>query len=290
MQKRIPTKSVALALSLCCTGAVLAANVQTFELQTPAGPYHVEIRERSEGDERLLVQKNKKNLLDQTDHNFALIDPTSKEPNLGYTGSNLPLFDFDGNGTKDLIVRIWNGGAHCCYTYDIYSLANRASKIWHFSAGDGHMLTMPTNTGGLPIILIEDSTFRYWGAGVEVMPVVALRWQPDKIKVGAFKVDMDRMRSGKDKHPLPTEDQVKRSLKKKLTSDLTDYMLNLYYTGHGKEANKFLETVWPGNADIEKMGTASAFKHDFMKQLTTSPFFDAIESLNHGQVDFQAVK
>ncbi len=290
MQIRMLTKSVALALSLCFTGAVLAANVQTFELQTPAGPYHVEIRERSEGDERLLVQKNKKNLLDQVDHNFALIDPTSKEPNLGYTGSNLPLFDFDGNGTKDLIVRIWNGGAHCCYTYDIYSLANRASKIWHFSAGDGHMLTMPANSGGLPIILIEDSTFRYWGAGVDVMPVVALRWQPDKIKIGAFKVDMGRMRSGEDKHRLPSEDEVKRSLKKNFTSVLSDYMLNLYYTGHGKDANKFLETVWPGSANIEKMGTASAFKHDFMKQLTTSPFFDAIESLNHGQVDFQEVK
>ncbi len=290
MHTRILTKLFALILSLGSAPFALAANVQTFELQTPAGSYHVEIRERSEGDERLLVQKNKKNLLDQTEHNFALIDPTSKEPNLGYTGSNLPLFDFDGDGTKDLIVRIWNGGAHCCYTYDIYSLANRASKIWHFSAGDGHMLTMPANTGGLPILLIEDSTFRYWGAGVMVMPVVALRWQPDKIKVGAFKVDMDRMRSGKDKNPLPSEEEVKRSLKKNSTSDLCDYMLNLYYTGHAKEANKFLETVWPGNADVKKIGTAAAFKHDFMKQLTTSPFFDAIESLNHGQVDFQEVK
>lgn len=290
MQTRILIKSIALILALGSANSAFGANVQTYELQTPAGPYHVEIRERSEGDERLLVQKDKKNLLDQTEHNFALIDPTSKEPNLGYTGSNLPLFDFDGNGTKDLIVRIWSGGANCCYTYDFYSLANRVGKIWHFSAGDGHMLTMPANVGGLPIILIEDSTFRYWGAGVMVMPVVALRWQPDKIKVGAFKVDMDRMRSGKDKHPLPSEGEVKRSLKKHFTSDLCDYMLNLYYTGHGKEANKFLETVWPGNADVEKMGTAAAFKHDFMKQLTTSPFFDAIESLNHGQVDFQEVK
>ncbi len=290
MQTRILTKIVALILSLGIVDSALAANVQTFDLQTPNGPYHVEIRERSEGDERLLVQKDKKNLLDQTEHNFALIDPTSKEPNLGYTGSNLPLFDFDGNGTKDLIVRIWNGGAHCCYTYDIYSLANRASKIWHFSSGDGHMLTMPKSTSGLPIILIEDSTFRYWGVGVFVMPVVALRWQPDKVKVGAFKVDMDRMRSGKDKHPLPSVEQVKRSLKNELTNDLCDYMLNLYYTGHAKEANKFLETVWPGNANVEKMGTAAAFRHDFMKQLKTSPFFDAIETLNHGQVDFQEVK
>jgi len=290
MQTRILTKIVALFLSLGIVDSALAADVQTFDLQTPNGPYHVEIRERSEGDERLLVQKGKKNLLDQTEHNFALIDPTSKEPNLGYSGGSLPLFDFDGNGTKDLIVRIWNGGAHCCYTYDIYSLANRASKIWHFSAGDGHMLTMPTNTSGLPIILIEDSTFRYWGVGTFVMPVVALRWQPDKVKVGAFKVDLDRMRSGKDKHPLPTVEEVKRSLKNHSTNDLCDYMLNLYYTGHAKEANKFLETVWTGNADIEKMGTAAAFRHDFMKQLTTSPFFDAIETLNHGQVDFQEVK
>ncbi|MBS1956438.1 MAG: hypothetical protein JST89_19785 [Cyanobacteria bacterium SZAS-4] len=290
MQTRTLSKLIPLVVALCSTEASFAANVQTFELQTPSGPYHAEIRERTEGDERFLLQKNKKNLLDQVDHNFALIDPTAKEPNVGYTGSNLPLFDFDGDGTKDLIVRIWNGGAHCCYTYDIYSLGNRASKIWHFSAGDGHMLTMPTNAGGLPIILIEDSTFRYWGAGVEVMPVVVLRWQPDKIKVGAFKVDMDRQRSGKDKHPLPSEDEVKRSLKKGFTSVLCDYMLNQYYTGHGKDANKFLETVWPGNADIQKMGTAAAFKHDFMKQLTSSPFFDSIESLNHGQVDFQEVK
>jgi len=290
MQLRTLNKSIALALSLCSTSAVIAADVQTFDLKTPSGPYHVEIRERSEGDERFLVQKNKRNLLDQVAHNFALIDMTSKEPNLGYTGNNLPLFDFDGDGTKDLIVRIWNGGAHCCYTYDIYSLANRASKIWHFSAGDGHMLTTPSNVAGLPIILIEDSTFRYWGPGVMDMPVVALRWQPDKVKVGAFKVDMERQRSGKDKHPLPSVEDVKRSLKNDTTSELCGYMLNLYYTGHAKDANKFLETVWAANADIKKMGTATAFQRDFIKQLTTSPFFDAIESLNQGQVDFLEVK
>jgi|688.fasta_scaffold60574_3 hypothetical protein len=273
--------------SLVCPSvrSVCAADLQTFELQTPAGHYHVEIRERSDGDQRFLLQKDKKNLLDQTAHNFALIDPTSKEPNLGYEGSNLPLFDIDGSGTKDLIVRTWNGGAHCCYTYDIYSLSNRASKIWHFSASDGHMLTMPPNVAGLPIILIEDATFRYWGVGVAEMPVVALRWQN-----GQFRVDLDRMRSGKDKHPLPSVEEVKEYLKKGATAVLSDYMLNLYYTGHAKEANSFLETAWNSSADIKKMGSAKAFKHDFMKQMLLSPFFDDIETLNHAQVDFQEVK
>ncbi len=74
MQTRLVTLFLALALSACGTVPVLAANVQTFELQTPAGAYHVEIRERTEGDERLLVQKNKKSLLDQVEHNFALIE------------------------------------------------------------------------------------------------------------------------------------------------------------------------------------------------------------------------
>lgn len=156
------TLAITALLSLC-TVCANAADLQTFELQTPAGHYHVEIRERNDGDQRFLLQKDRKNLLDQTAHNFALVDPTSKEPNLGYEGSNLPLFDFDGSGTKDLIVRTWNGGAHCCYTYDIYSLSNKASRIWHFDAGDGHMLTSPSNVSGLPVILIEDATFRYWG-------------------------------------------------------------------------------------------------------------------------------
>lgn len=265
--------------------SALAANVQSFDLSTPAGPFHVEIRERTEGDERILVQKNKKNLLDQTAHKFALIDVTSKEPNLGYTGSNLPLFDFDGNGTKDLIVRTWSGGAHCCYTYDVYSLANKVSRIWHYNASDGHMLTMPSDVTGLPIILVEDATFRYWGQGVDVMPVVALRWQKDK-----FRADLERMRSGKDKHPLPTVETVKKSLKNGNTGDLCDYMLNLYYTGHGKDANNFLDGVWNANADIKKMGSATAFRRDFMKQMVSSPFFEDLENLNHGQVDFQEVK
>lgn len=275
----------ALALELCAFEKVSAANVQSFELPTSAGQFHVEIRERSEGDERLLVQKGKKNMLDQTAHNFALIDPTSKDPNLGYTGTSLPLFDFDGDGTKDLIVRAWNGGAHCCYTYDIYSLSNKVSRIWHFDASDGHMLTMPSNVSGLPIILIEDATFRYWGQGVMVMPVVALRWQKDK-----FRVDLERMRSGKDKHPLPSVEAVRQSLRKGQTDELSDYMLNLYYSGHGKDANNFLDSVWSSNADVKKMGSAAAFKRDFMTRMVSSPFFEDIENLNHGQVDFLEVK
>ncbi|HEY9685053.1 MAG TPA: hypothetical protein V6C89_03550 [Drouetiella sp.] len=278
------TLAITALLSLC-TVCANAADLQTFELQTPAGHYHVEIRERNDGDQRFLLQKDRKNLLDQTAHNFALVDPTSKEPNLGYEGSNLPLFDFDGSGTKDLIVRTWNGGAHCCYTYDIYSLSNKASRIWHFDAGDGHMLTSPSNVSGLPVILIEDATFRYWGAGVTDMPVVALRWQS-----GKFKVDLERMRSGRDKNPQPSVEEVKEYLKKGTTSVLSGYMLNLYYSGHAKEANTFLESVWNGCADVKKMGSAKAFKHDFLKQMLSSPFFDDIETLNHGQVDFQEVK
>ncbi|HEY9713959.1 MAG TPA: hypothetical protein V6C72_10845, partial [Chroococcales cyanobacterium] len=93
--------------------------------------------------QRLYIRKRWKPMLDVSGYGYALVDPAADQPNLGYEGpSPPPLYDLTGDGIHDLVIRLWTGGAHCCYTYDIYSLDAKFKHIWHFSAGDGHMLTM----------------------------------------------------------------------------------------------------------------------------------------------------
>lgn len=237
------------------------------------GQFKIQIKERSgESHKRLLITRGKRVLLDQSAYNIALVDPASDEPNLGFSGpGQLKLFDLTGDGIKEIIIRQWSGGAHCCYTYDIYSLDARLSHIGHFALGDGHMLTMLSTKKRL-ILILEDSTFRYWRSNVCEFPKVPLIWRSHKF-VADLAV-MKKLNAVKLDDKLVDELKVKSS--EKTWEPFYHTLVRLYYSGRADKGRQLMERF---HAPDE---TAVELRKSFVNQLKRSQFYKNLSELNAG--------
>jgi hypothetical protein len=56
-----------------------------------------------------------------------VVEPDPRETIEGWVPGT-PL-DLDKDGSEDLVLRIYSGGAHCCYSYQIYSLGKFLKKL-----------------------------------------------------------------------------------------------------------------------------------------------------------------
>jgi hypothetical protein len=100
--------------------------------------------------------------------------------------SSIQVVDLDGDGEPEVIVDLYTGGAHCCFTSQIYSLISAgpgglaptyAMKEHNFF-DPGYTLT-DVNGDGIPEFKSADGRFAYAissyaGSG---MPIQILRWQ-----------------------------------------------------------------------------------------------------------------
>jgi hypothetical protein len=221
--------------------------------------------------QRLVIRSKNRTVLDQTAHNFAVVDPFSAIPNLGLDHARLLVNDLTGDGKQSLIIRTWSGGAHCCYSYDIYSVTDSLKKIWHFDAHDGHMLTARKNQKSLPTLYIEDATFRYWGVCVPIMPVVALEWNGRTFAPVHSKMI----------HKLDVQDNQKatmsflKSLKPDQQQEFYGLIIKLYYSGNAEAAMRYLKEAKGESYDSEHT--------DLVRQLKTSPFYDDVRAINRDQ-------
>jgi predicted PurR-regulated permease PerM len=75
------------------------------------------------------------------------------------------VLDMTGDGVEDLMLRISSGGAHCCYSYVVYSMAKELKKIGEVELLDcGEKIRVYDLDGnGKPEILTCDARFTYLG-------------------------------------------------------------------------------------------------------------------------------
>lgn len=171
--------------------------------------------------------------------------------------------DLTGDGTIDVIVQEWTGGAYCCYTYDIYSLGRTFKRIWHHNVSAGHLNV--TTKANQPVTLeMEDGAFAFWqdfSIADYVLPVVYLVW-----KNGKFVVDRHQMRKPVDQKKL------ERLSTEPNSKDARKYFVELFYMGQAPSALKL----------IEKLPAAeySAFLKSFYECLKTSEFRTSLVTMN----------
>ena len=254
----------------------LAEGLRAYEFPGKVS-YRIEFRakpESSDLQDRMVVYRNRKVLLDKSAYRFYLVDPKAAVPNLGLEeDEHAKIFDLTGNGIKDVIIGDWSGGAHCCYTYDIYELDGRFSHLWHFSARNGHMLTMNQQAPNkLPRLIVEDDTFRDWRSHVFDMPAIAVFWQGKR-----FVCDEEKTRAlnsikvtPKLLHDLQNEHD-KGSLEPGY-----NLLVRLYYSGNAKEARRLMSDF------VSESETAQQLHTDFVKRLAESKFFKEIKRMNGG--------
>ena len=237
----------------------------------------------------LLIQKNGK-LFDVLKSGSLVGDgfnfgenPADYDYSGGKKSANLmrTTVDKTGDGTPDVAVGFYTGGAHCCFNLHIFELGNdEVRKLPTIEGNDSDVIAIGKNQKGSLILQTGDSNFAYWltsFAGSPI-PTVILTYQN-----GEFRPDAKLMNK-----PVPSLTVLKRkAAKAKKEMGLTPYtgadndgfldafwgeMLDMMYSGNETAAWQYFDLVW----DSRKPGKEK-FKQDFLQKLNESEYWQWLQ-------------
>ncbi|HEX8101060.1 MAG TPA: hypothetical protein VF533_00470, partial [Solirubrobacteraceae bacterium] len=125
--------------------------------------------------------------------------PASPE---GRPGKALRIVDLEGDGEPEVMVTLFSGGAHCCYSADIWRLAPDGSgyTVSAHGFGDPYFALEDLDGDGRPEFRSADATFAYLFSSfaASAMPVLVYRYAAGELTdvTGAFPklVRMDARR------------------------------------------------------------------------------------------------
>jgi hypothetical protein len=186
--------------------------------------------------------------------------------------------DKTGDGTPDLAVEYYTGGAHCCYEITFFELGKRVRQLPTVGTGNDRMTAIAKRpTGGLRFEFAEQS-FAYWNINFAQSPMPEVIYEFDKSDKLVPRFDLM-------KKPAPSLARLRRdaaSMKAKINlnaytspeDNFNDWkepfwseMLDLIYTGHEDLAWQYFDLVWPA----KKKGKQK-FLADFKEQLALSTY------------------
>ncbi len=196
--------------------------------------------------------------------------------------------DLDGDKQEELVLQTFSGGAHCCFSYLVFSLGDTPALMARLEARDSGAMIKDADGDGIAEFHAADMAFDYFGAShaSSVHPPIVLLYQN-----GSFHLAAHLMRK-----PAPAEaewqkrvDSVRADWDNKEVMGMTfedeewgkappslwGNMLDLIYSGNGELAWKFLDELWPDG----KPGK-DAFRKDFEAQLGKSDYYDDVLKLN----------
>jgi hypothetical protein len=201
------------------------------------------------------VSKSGRNLLHKVGDRYFLV---SLDDIGGSYGRDLTkpvvVKDLNGDGVNDVIIQHWTTGAHCCYTYEIYTLDKQFKKIWHNDAGNGHLDVMTFRPQGGAVLEVGENAFTYWRTGFAQSPMPPIKWVWDKAK-GRFKIDLALMKEPVDK---PRFDRIKNQPFDYETEKL---FVELIYSGNRDAAMDLMAGV----PEPERTEFLKSFAHRFRK-------------------------
>jgi hypothetical protein len=170
----------ALVAALCVAGAEAATHHRV--MRASLGPWRATFSyDRSDGDARpayshlrLAVTRGSKRLLDTP---VVSSEPGADhpEPALG-AGPSLFFRDLDGDGSPELVLELYTGGAHCCYVDQVFDFgAPHPLKVELDLADAGAKVVV---AHGKPLLQSADESFAYAftayaGSGA---PILLLRY------------------------------------------------------------------------------------------------------------------
>ncbi len=222
-----------------------------------------------------------------------------------YKRSQNPFVDINGDGQAEIILEEWSGGAHCCYTYKVYSL-DRKNHLWgSIVARDGTFAFADIDGDNKVEAIGPDFTFAYWNTSFAGSPAGVVILRPSRTQ---FTVALDLMRTPKpsDKELNALIEKTKKEIAEynkdfksndgtgfSLSSELWSRMIDLIYTGHANEAWELCRKAWPAGKtalicnDQTKNNDCAAggpneFIDVFLAKLKTSPYWNGLKALNSG--------
>ena len=212
------------------------------------GPYNVFLTHEFEsGIGKVIIEKANEKIFEESgvDNHYSFgndFDPVFEGADR-FSGR-----DITGNGSPNLVVSNWTGGAHCCHFLQIFELGKDLKKLVAVEANSSSVLLVDLDHDGFPEIEFWDGAIDYQFASFAGSPGgrVVLKYQN-----GVYVVASHLM-----KRPMPTAKKIKHlkkvilgAFKKEETPDLPyvflKTMMDLSYSGHLDLAFKLADETWP---------------------------------------------
>lgn len=186
--------------------------------------------------------------------------------------------DKTGDGTPDVAVTYYSGGAHCCFTAYFIELGERARVAAEVDGDNVPVNVVGRAPGGGLRLETADNTFAYWLTSFADSPLPSITLE---FRKGELRPAPELMR----KRPPSLAKLQKDAREVRRQISLEPYkgeeessfevafwgeMLDLLYSGNDALAWKYFDLVWPA----KKPGKA-LFRADFEKQLNLSSFWQA---------------
>jgi len=166
--------------------------------------------------------------------------------------------DVNGDGIRDLVLKEYSGGAHCCWTYYFFSLAPRPGLITRFE-NDRDASFFEDKTPGQIYMAIEDGAFDYFDGlchACTPFPLVFLRINGTRLvdvslehrdtydeiiadnRKALRRKDVDRVVSMKQ---TPTASSERDEAVERILTIVLAYL----YSGREDQARRQLQEMWP---------------------------------------------
>ena len=190
--------------------------------------------------------------------------------------------DMTGDGTPNILVTSYSGGAHCCYTYHIYSIGNEFRKIDELEVGDATISFL--NVDEDPDLEAEsaDYNFVYWYTSFASTPAprIVFKFRDDKYRIAPELMWRAPISEGvleREALALRKNGQRERHGNQPHDPRLWGIMLDLIYTGHFERARRFLDEAWPAAWPGKEQ-----FRHEFFDcQLRRSMYWRYVAAMNN---------
>jgi len=189
--------------------------------------------------------------------------------------------DKTGDGTPDVAVEYYTGGAHCCFQITFFELGNTVRQLPTIDTDNDRLTAIARKPGGGLRFELAEQAFAYWAIAFAMSPMPPVMYEFNKQDELVPRFDLMRK-------PAPTMASLRRkanAAKAKINlnpytspednfNDFEDAfwgeMLDLIYTGHEDLAWKYFDMVWPA-----KKSGKEKFLADFKEQLSHSAYGEA---------------
>lgn len=195
--------------------------------------------------------------------------------------------DITHDGTPDLAIEVFSGGAHCCFGYYAFSLGKPFQKMVYMDDIDAQFEVKDMDGDKIYEYTGCDDTFAYWNSGFagSPMPKVILRYEGDRLYLAS---DLMRQLVPDSDVIMEKVGEVRKEMEKfvnspmRFDSGFPDFysplwgnMLDLIYSGWGDKAFEFLDLAWP-----KQKPEKDKFIAEFKKQLAKSHYWNELKIMN----------
>ncbi len=208
----------------------------------------------------------------------SFLDPSAANPE---------IVDLNADGSLELVIQHYTGGAHCCFEYWIYSLGGQLTEIAKLETMDSPLIFHNIDDDAVYEVEGVDKTFAYWQSAYAYSPAppVIMQFTPTGLILdfeqmrkpppgeSELATTVMRVRSELGREISPHHDEAWRHAG--IPTAMWATMLDLIYTGNGNTAWEFFDRVWRNGVSGKE-----EFRAAFQEALQSSPYWDGIREMN----------